>query len=95
MTPALSPQLVVPRLTVHDIQGVIDTEQFHRFADTNVTVCALTLKNGFVAIGYSACAAAATFDEATGRRLAFENARDRIWELEGYLLRERMTGGVR
>lgn len=80
------------RLTPGDIDAVIDAEQYHVFPGTTLTVCALTLKNGFVVTGESAAADAANFDEAIGCRIARDNARNRIWALEGYLLRQRLSG---
>ena len=79
------------RLTPADIDAVIDAEQYHVFPGTTLTVCALTLKNGFVVTGESAAADPANFDEAIGRRIARENARNRIWALEGYLLRQHIS----
>lgn len=79
--------LNAPRLTPDDINSVIVSEQYHRFPGTTMTVCALTLQNGFQVIGESAAASAANFDEQIGKRIAYDNARNKIWMLEGYLLR--------
>lgn len=83
-------ELLVPKLTDADISASIHRRQFHHFPGTNMTVCALTLGNGFVVIGYSACASADTFDGEEGRKLAFDNAREKVWELEGYRLRQQL-----
>jgi hypothetical protein len=77
-----------PRLTPEMIDAEIITEQYHVFPGTTVTVCCLTLRNGFNTIGHSACVSPDNFDEAIGRKVARDKARDKIWELEGYLLRE-------
>lgn len=53
-----------------------------------LTFCVLVLRNGFTVTGESACASPANFDEQVGRDIAKRNARDKIWALEGYLLRE-------
>lgn len=53
-----------------------------------LTFCVLVLKNGFTVTGESACASPENFDEAIGRRIAKENARSKVWQLEGYLLRQ-------
>ena len=79
------------RLTPADIDATFVDEQYHVFPGTTLTVCALTLRNGFVVTGESAAADPANFDEAIGRRIARENARNKIWPLEGYLLRQRMS----
>jgi hypothetical protein len=52
-----------------------------------LTICVLTLKNGFTVTGESACASPENFDAELGRKIAFRNARDKIWALESYQLR--------
>lgn len=79
-----------PRLTPADIDATIASEQYHVFPGTTLTVCCLTLRNGFQVVGESASASPENFDEAIGRKIARDRARDKIWPLEGYLLRERL-----
>jgi hypothetical protein len=55
-----------------------------------LTFCVLVLKNGFTVTGQSACASPENFNEDIGRRLAFTDAKNKIWQLEGYLLRQRL-----
>jgi hypothetical protein len=83
--------LTAPRLTPDMISNKINQIQVHRFPETTLTICALTLQNGFVVVGESAAASPANFDEEIGRNIAFENARQKIWALEGYLLRESLS----
>lgn len=83
--------LNAPRLTPQLIDDTILTDQYYVFPGTTLTVCALTLQNGFQVVGESAAASPENFDEAIGRRIARENARNKIWALEGYLLRERLS----
>lgn len=80
--------LNAPRLTPDLIDGAITSEQYHVFPGTTMTVCALTLRNGYIVTGESAAASPANFDQAIGRKIARDNARNKIWALEGYLLRE-------
>ena len=80
-----------PRLTPELIDSVIVSEQYHVFPNTTLTVCALTLRNGFIVVGESAAASTANFNADIGRRIARDNARNKIWQLEGYLLRERLS----
>jgi len=82
--------LTAPRLTPQLIDAAIVAGQYHVFPGTTVTVCCLTLRNGFTVIGESACADPANFDEELGRKIAHDNARNKIWQLEGYLLRQRL-----
>ena len=55
-----------------------------------LTICILSLENGFTVTGESACASQENFDEKIGREIAYKNAREKIWQLEGYLLKEKL-----
>ena len=55
-----------------------------------LTFCVLVLKNGFTVTGESACASHENFDAEIGRKVAYENARNKVWMLEGYLLKEKL-----
>lgn len=83
--------LNAPRLTPDLIDAAIVSEQYHVFPGTTMTVCALTLRNGYIVTGESAAASPENFDTAIGRRIARDNARNKIWALEGYLLRQRLS----
>jgi hypothetical protein len=69
---------------------VIVSEDFYVFPGTTLTVCCLKLRNGFTVTGEGAAVSLANFDEELGRKIARQHARDKIWVLEGYLLRQRM-----
>ena len=83
--------LTAPRLTPDAIDSVIVGEQYHVFDGTTLTVCCLELKNGFAVTGESAAASPQNFDKDIGRKIARKNAREKIWPLEGYLLRQRIS----
>ena len=83
--------LTAPRLTPALIDETIVGEDYHVFPGTTLTVCALRLRNGFVVTGESAAASPENFDQAIGRTIARDKARQKIWALEGYLLRERLS----
>lgn len=55
-----------------------------------LTFCILVLKNGFTVTGESACASPENFDRIIGQKIAYENARNKIWQFEGYLLKEKL-----
>ena len=86
-------ELNAPRLTPAGIDAAIVSESYHIFEGTTTTVCCLILRNGFTVVGTSACASPENFDEELGRKIAREDARDKIWQLEGYLLKERLHQG--
>lgn len=85
--------LNAPRLSPALIDAAIASEQYHVFDGTALTVCALTLRNGYIVTGESAAASPENFDKEIGRKISRENARNKIWGLEGYLLRERLSAG--
>lgn len=83
--------LNAPRLTPDHIDSQIVSGDYYRFPGTTVTVCRLGLRNGFSVIGESAAASPENFDEEIGRKIAHDNARNKIWALEGYLLRSKLS----
>ena len=56
-----------------------------------LTFCVLVLKNGYTVTGESACASPENFDAEIGRRIARENAVQKIWPLMGYELRSKLA----
>lgn len=53
-----------------------------------LTFCVLVLRNGFTVTGESACASPENFDAEIGWKIARQNAVQKIWPLEGYLLKQ-------
>lgn len=56
-----------------------------------LTFCVLVLKNGFTVTGESACASPENFDAEIGRKIARQNAVQKIWPLMGYELRTKLA----
>ena len=82
--------LNAPRLTPQLIDSVIVDTVYYVFPKTQLTVCCLTLRNGFTVTGESACASPENFNKEIGEKIAFEKARNKIWALEGYLLKQNL-----
>lgn len=80
--------LTAPRITPEHVEATVVKEHYHVPPDTTLTLCVLTLRNGFTVVGESACASPANSNEELGRHIARDNALNKIWLLEGYLLRE-------
>ena len=59
-----------------------------------LTFCVLQLRNGFIVTGESACASPENFDAEIGRKIARENAINKIWPLMGYELRSQLARRV-
>ena len=56
-----------------------------------LTFCVLVLRNGFTVTGESACASPENFDAEIGRKIARQNAVQKIWPLLGYELRTKLA----
>jgi len=82
--------LTAPRVTPDAVDAAIAGEEYAVFSG-RLTVCVLTLANGFLVTGESSCVDAANFDADLGKKLARQKARDKIWELEGYRLRQQIA----
>ena len=90
-----------PRITPTHIDAQIVGEYWGRASDLfpdhpyhasleTLTIAVLVLKNGFTVIGESACASPENYDAEIGSKIARENARQKIWALEGYALKTRL-----
>ena len=92
-----------PRITPADIEGAIAAQHVFTVGDALralghptdpafdlLTICAIKTTNGFTVIGESACASPENFDSEIGRKIAFDNAKQKLWPLEGYLLKQKL-----
>ena len=75
-------------VTLEDIQSKVKKTTYTILPDTTTTVCQLHMENGYVILGTSACVDPAKFSAATGEKYAYEDAINKAWPLEGYLLAE-------
>jgi hypothetical protein len=82
--------LDAPRICPTDIDTVIVSETFTKLPSGKAMICELILKNGFSVRGESACVSKDNFDFEIGMEIAREDARDKVWLLEGYLLQEKV-----
>ena len=82
--------LTAPRLTPDLIDSKIEYCEYFRVTNTTVTICAMVLKNGFTVVGKSAAVSTDNFDAELGKKIARDDAREQIWSLEGYLLKEKL-----
>lgn len=80
--------LNAPRLTPEDIDRVIISETYTKLPSGKAMICELTLRNGFSVRGESACVSKKNFNEEIGMKISRENARNKVWKLEGYLLQQ-------
>ena len=78
------------RITKDDLTAKIHKVAYYQLADTTLTICVITVANGFTVTGESACADPANFNKEIGESIAYDNAFEKLWALEGYLLKQRM-----
>lgn len=55
-----------------------------------LTFCVLTLRNGFVVTGHSACVSKDTYNVEDGRKYAREAAVSQLWPLLGFRLQDKL-----
>lgn len=94
--------LNAPRVTPGAIEAEIASEWFFTAAEATrtaastphpldlLTFCVLVLRNGFTVTGESACASPDNFDADIGRKIARQNAVQKIWPLLGFRLRDQL-----
>jgi len=81
------------RVTPEQIKELLDTAitQEAVFWDKEVVV-SYKLSSGFTILGRGACVDPANFNIEIGRQVARKQAEDQLWQLEGYLLQNRLIG---
>lgn len=89
------------RVTPADIEANIIDEDYFTAGDAAMrkagdplhllTFCVLVLRNGFTVTGESACASPENFDAELGRKIARQNAVNKVWPLMGYALRTQLA----
>lgn len=96
--------LTAPRVTPADIEANIASEHYFTAAEASrqgscprgpldlLTFCVLVLRNGFTVTGESACASPENFDSELGKKIARQNAVNKVWPLMGYELRSKIAG---
>lgn len=77
-------------VTLNSIQDRIAKATYHLMPGTTTTFCQLDMVNGYSVWGMSACVDASKYNQALGEKYAYEDAINKLWPLEGYLLAERL-----
>ena len=82
--------LTAPRITPDLIASVIVGETYTKLPSGRTLICELTLKNGYTVRGESSCVSIENFDLELGKKISREDAKNKVWQLEGYLLKEQL-----
>lgn len=78
------------KVTTDQVRSKIKSESYLVLPDGRSTLCVLILQNGFTVTAVSHCANAADFSMDIGRKIAFEDAFNKVWAFEAYVLQQKM-----
>lgn len=85
-------QKTAHRISLDDIEAKLEhIDYLNPERHPHMTLCLITLANGYIVLGKSTPADPENFNEQLGRQFAYEDAMRQIWPLEAYLLREAMS----
>lgn len=73
------------------IEKIAHTDYVYPDRHPHMTLAIITMQNGFIFVGKATPADPTNFDEALGKKFAYEDAIRQIWPMEAYLLREKMA----
>jgi len=86
--------LTAPRVTLDNLNQVIKDIEIVKFVTKGNKVlrwAVLTMKNGFAVVGNPSASVSPENDDAEiGERIAIENSKNKVWELEGYALASKL-----
>lgn len=78
--------LTAKRVTLDSINAAIRDEHYYQPFGTPLTMCFLTMENGYFVTGESACISLENFDAELGKKIARQRAVDKLWSLMGFHL---------
>ena len=84
----------IPSVSEEHVEWIIANSEFetHTVFD-KCTIVSCKLPNGFVIVESSACVSPENYDENLGEAICISKIEDKIWELEGYNLQQRLYNG--
>lgn len=78
------------KVTQEQVIAAIRKVTYTLLPDGITTICQITLPNGYTVIGKSACADPTEFSKELGEAWAFKDAKEQVWPLLGYELRDKL-----
>lgn len=83
-------------ITEEHIQTIMDQTEFEaRTIGSKTTVVCATLPNGFVITESSSCVDPENYDSAIGQNICIERIKNKVRELEGYKLQDKIANESR
>lgn len=77
-------------VTEEYLKSRIKNVNYVHVPDTTTVMCTIHLVNGYTITATESCVDPANFDYEKGKQYAYENAFNKLWPLEGYLLKEEL-----
>lgn len=78
-----------PRITEEYIDAIMAESEFRIWTEFDkCTIASCQLPNGFVITESSACVSPENYNAEIGEKICLKKIKDKIWELEAYLLQE-------
>jgi hypothetical protein len=77
-------------VSLNDIEAKVKKTVYTVLPDTTTTICQLFMENGYVILGTSACVDKSKYNQALGEKYSYEDAINKAWPLEGYLLAQEL-----
>lgn len=75
----------IRKINVEELKALIDGEPFYNQpSGSTLTVCHLKTKCGIILTGNSGCLNPDDFNAELGKKIAYDNAFNQLWQLEGY-----------
>lgn len=79
------------RVSKNEIDNLIERIDYHVFVETTVTTCLIWLKNGAKVLGVNYGRILPEEQNwEMGKQEAYKDAYNKIWELEGYVVRQNL-----
>lgn len=77
------------KCNLQDMLKRVKKTEYIILPDRKTTICILYIENNFTVRGESACVDPNEFNKALGEKYSYEDAINKLWPLEGYLLAEK------
>lgn len=78
-----------PRVTLESIEGRVAEVSFTN--NNQLTICVVTMQNGYMVVGKSAPASPENFNLELGQKFSHDDCIRQLFALEGYLLCQRQS----
>ncbi len=72
------------KIKIEELKSLVEKVEYKLIENTTLTICVLHIVGGFTVTGTSGTIDPSGFDKEMGEKIAYNNAFDQLWMLEGY-----------